>query len=82
MDVAFIYLQQEINSLNDVTVTAKKPLLEQKIDRLIINVDNSITSSRKYCTGSIGAFTRCYCRPSKQCAIDERQKWCGDYDEW
>ena len=31
--------------LNNVTVTAKKPLFEQKMDRLVINVRNSITAA-------------------------------------
>ena len=36
---------QETTSLNEVTIIAKKPLFEQKIDRMIINVANSITSA-------------------------------------
>ncbi len=43
--VADIMMTEEPASLKEVTVTAKKPLLEQKIDRLIINVENSITSA-------------------------------------
>ncbi len=31
-------------SLNDVTITAKRPLIEQRIDRTIVNVDASITN--------------------------------------
>lgn len=31
--------------LNEINVTAKKPLYEQKIDRLVVNVSNSITSA-------------------------------------
>ncbi|MBK8555244.1 MAG: TonB-dependent receptor [Lewinellaceae bacterium] len=31
--------------LNEVTITAQKPMFEQKIDRLVINVENSITSA-------------------------------------
>src|SRR5215472_11794407 len=40
-----IVLKEETIALSGVTVTAKKPLLEQKIDRLVINVENSITSA-------------------------------------
>ena len=43
--LADITLQEEPAALKQVTVTAKKPLLEQKIDRLVINVAASITSS-------------------------------------
>ncbi|HUQ96303.1 MAG TPA: outer membrane beta-barrel family protein [Chitinophagaceae bacterium] len=43
--VAPLVLASEGNALATVTVTAKKPLLEQKIDRLIINVQNSITAA-------------------------------------
>ena len=38
-------LPKESMQLSNVTVTAKKPLFEQKIDRLIINVRNSVTSA-------------------------------------
>lgn len=44
-NVATLVLNKEILQLADVTVKAKKPLLEQKIDRLVINVANSITSA-------------------------------------
>ncbi len=40
-----IMMTEEPASLKEVTVKAKKPLLEQKIDRLVINVENSITSA-------------------------------------
>ena len=40
-----IELDQAALQLKDVTVTVKKPLYEQKIDRLVINVAGSITSS-------------------------------------
>lgn len=33
-----------MNQIGKVTVTAKKPLIEQKIDRLVFNVENSIAS--------------------------------------
>ncbi len=45
LQLAVIIMTPEISQLHEVTVTAKKPLLEQKIDRLIINVANSITSA-------------------------------------
>ncbi|MCC6723527.1 MAG: TonB-dependent receptor [Saprospiraceae bacterium] len=37
-------LDEEAQSLSTVTVTAKAPLLEQRADRLIVNVENNITS--------------------------------------
>jgi len=40
-----IILQEATTELNVVTVKAKKPLFEQKIDRLVVNVQSSITSS-------------------------------------
>ncbi|MEO8403263.1 MAG: outer membrane beta-barrel protein [Chitinophagaceae bacterium] len=40
-----IKLPEEIGELAKVTVSAKKPLFEQKTDRLVINVQNSITST-------------------------------------
>ena len=39
-----IVLQQKTTSLGSVTVIAKKPLVEQKIDRMIVNVDASVTN--------------------------------------
>ena len=38
-------LQPESQALNEVTVTAKKPFIEQEIDRTVINVENSIVSA-------------------------------------
>ena len=41
-----IVLQSSIpKTLNEVIVTAKKPLVEQKIDRLIVNVDAMLTAA-------------------------------------
>ncbi|HET7115337.1 MAG TPA: carboxypeptidase regulatory-like domain-containing protein, partial [Hanamia sp.] len=44
-NVGVIHLYQNNEKLEEVKVAAKKPLFEQKIDRLIINVANSITSA-------------------------------------
>jgi hypothetical protein len=44
-DAGIISLYQKDVQLSEVKVASKKPLLEQKIDRLIINVENSITSA-------------------------------------
>ncbi len=40
-----IKLSNDDKSLTGVTVTARKPMFEQKIDRMVINVKNSITSA-------------------------------------
>lgn len=40
-----LVLKQSFSEMNSVTVVAKKPLYEQKQDRLIINVQNSITAA-------------------------------------
>ncbi|MDH7462410.1 TonB-dependent receptor [Chitinophagaceae bacterium 26-R-25] len=40
-----IILIQQAATLKEVTVSIKKPLLEQKVDRLVINVASSITSA-------------------------------------
>ena len=40
-----IELQQENNSLGEVTVKARKPKIERKIDRISFNVENSVLSS-------------------------------------
>jgi hypothetical protein len=45
LDMGIITLMPESKELNDVVVTAKKPMFEQKIDRMVINVKNSITSA-------------------------------------
>lgn len=45
IDLGQITLHEKAITLADVTVTAKKPLYEQKIDRLVINVAGSITSA-------------------------------------
>lgn len=38
-------LNNEVKTLKGITVTAKKPFIERKIDRTIINVDASITNA-------------------------------------
>lgn len=45
VDLPAIVLQPLSTSLKGVTVTAKKPFVEQKLDRTIINVESSITSA-------------------------------------
>lgn len=40
-----LLLLPESNQLNGVTITARKPLIEQKIDRTVMNVENSIIAS-------------------------------------
>ncbi|MDR0791922.1 MAG: TonB-dependent receptor [Chitinophagaceae bacterium] len=44
-DMADIQLEETSKNLNAVTVTTSKPFIEQKIDRTVINVANSITSA-------------------------------------
>lgn len=44
-NLGFIKLYEKTMQLDEVKVAIKKPLLEQKIDRLVINVENSITSA-------------------------------------
>lgn len=40
-----IQLKPDDTSLNEVTVVAKKPFIEQQIDRTVVNVENSIVAS-------------------------------------
>ncbi|MEO1652356.1 MAG: outer membrane beta-barrel protein [Bacteroidota bacterium] len=40
-----VQLQEDQETLEAVTISAKKPLLEQKIDRTIVNVQNSVTAT-------------------------------------
>jgi hypothetical protein len=44
IDLPAISLVPVTKSLTDLTVTAKRPLIEQRIDRTIVNVDASITN--------------------------------------
>jgi hypothetical protein len=44
-DAGTLLLTKETVELNSVTVVAKKPLFEQKIDRMLINVKSSITAA-------------------------------------
>lgn len=45
LKVGEIQLQEEVAQLAEVEVRARKPLFEQKMDRMVINVQNSITSA-------------------------------------
>lgn len=44
-DLGVIILNTSDNKLKEVVVTAKKPLIEQKVDRIVFNVENSIAGS-------------------------------------
>jgi len=44
VEIKTIELKPTAKSLGEVTVTAKKPLVEQKLDRTIVNVDASVTN--------------------------------------
>ena len=43
-DIDTIALQQQTKTLGTIIISAKKPLIEQKIDRMIVNVDASVTN--------------------------------------
>ncbi len=43
-DMDAIVLQPQTKNLSAVRVTTKKPLIEQKIDRMVVNVDASVTN--------------------------------------
>ena len=45
INIPAITLVPENNLLNNVTITSRKPLIEQKIDRTVMNVENSIIGS-------------------------------------
>lgn len=45
VDLGTVQLKTLTKNLTDVTVIGKKPLFEQKIDRMVVNVKNSITST-------------------------------------
>jgi ferric enterobactin receptor len=39
-----IFLSRKLNQLKDVTITAKGPIVENKIDKIVYNVDNDLTA--------------------------------------
>jgi hypothetical protein len=45
VDFDTITLRVSLEQMDEVNVTARRPLFEQKIDRLVVNVQSSITSS-------------------------------------
>jgi hypothetical protein len=45
IDLGVVQLKANAQVLNTVEVKARKPLYEQKIDRLVVNIQNSITST-------------------------------------
>ncbi|MBP6824936.1 MAG: TonB-dependent receptor [Saprospiraceae bacterium] len=44
-DLGKVQLQENAEQLEEVSVVAKRPLFEQKIDRLVVNVATSVTSA-------------------------------------
>lgn len=45
LDLKTIQLAEEVEELQQVRVQSRRPMFEQKIDRMVINVKNSITSA-------------------------------------
>jgi iron complex outermembrane recepter protein len=45
MDLGKIILEEKTKELSAVTITAQKPLIEHKIDRSVLNVENSILAA-------------------------------------
>jgi iron complex outermembrane recepter protein len=45
VSAGILKLQENVKTLNEVKVEAKKPFIERKIDRTVINVDQSITNA-------------------------------------
>ena len=45
LDLGTTVLADQVQTLEQIEVTARKPLFEQKIDRLVVNVSSSITSA-------------------------------------
>jgi outer membrane receptor protein involved in Fe transport len=45
VSVGILKLKNEVKTLKGITVTARKPFIERKIDRTVINVDASITNA-------------------------------------
>jgi len=45
LDLGSLKLTEKIDKLKDVNVVIKKPLFEQKMDRMVINVASSVTSA-------------------------------------
>jgi hypothetical protein len=45
IQLSHVKLVADNTSLNEITVVAKKPFIEQQIDRTVVNVENSIVSS-------------------------------------
>jgi hypothetical protein len=44
-EVPSLLMTEAAKNLNEVTVVAKKPLFEQQVDRMVVNVQNSITAA-------------------------------------
>ncbi len=45
IDLGTLFLQPDDNLLNEVLITAEKPLIERKVDRLVFNVGQSIAAT-------------------------------------
>ncbi len=45
LNLGLITLEEETTQLNEVVVTAEKPLFEQQIDRMVMNVENRVSFS-------------------------------------
>ena len=62
-DAGTVQLSKEPIQLSGVTLLSKKPMFEQKIDRMVINVKGSITSAGGLALESAGKISRCCGQP-------------------
>ena len=77
-----IILKEATTELNVVTVKAKKPLFEQKIDRLVVNVQSSITSSGNTVLDVLQKSPGYRGKPAEQYNYDEWKIRGKDHDKW
>ena len=69
--VSDIILEEEATELNEVVVREDKQRFDQKIDRLVINLEGSITVVRKYDSGSPSKISGRDSEPPKQQYLNE-----------
>ena len=64
LDLGFIIVNQTL-ALEGVTISARKPILERKIDRLVFNVENSVAAMGGSALDAIRARREYRCRMNK-----------------
>ncbi len=60
MELPVFILKKQNNELQSVAIVSKKPFIEQKVDRILVNVDASPANAGTSVMDVLGKIPRCF----------------------